>query len=807
MASTLMRMPYREFTRHRILSLLTVLTIAAAVTGLWLFAIPLGLDHAMSQRAEKDQFHDIRLSPNNLYYAGDPAERPATDQVVSAEELDGLRAVPNVVAIDARPVMWTEMRKGSEVHNIWLVGVEDFADQNVNVVSVEEGKAPAMPPGALEAVLDSASVRAWDVALSPGEQVEIRAGDGEFYPFVVSGLGATIRWSAVAADTGPIVYVPAETVRLFTASEGFNSLEFKLAVNDPDAAKATLADVRSYLTRVAPDMTYHDVPEVRDPGTWPHRDQVFRMLPLLYVVSFMALASALVLVSTTMNTIVSQQTADIGVMKAVGGSRRAIVACYLRSVLLLGAIGTAIGTGAGVLMSSSLGRFVQSDLGGISAMWSTNPWFVVAGIAAGLGSTVLASLPSLRRAMRVTVREALSGHGVANGPVRGALERVTRSASFLSSPTRLGLRNTARHKNRSLATSVQVALGVGTVLAFSAFSLTALAATQNTLQNESGDLRVYHAAGLFDDDEARLLGSRADIAALQPVVYSEAVFGGDGRPVWGLPADPIYAPDLSAGRWFTDDEAVGAAHVAVVGRPLAAITHTEIGDRIDIGTRNGVETVEVIGVDENLVHDGTFIWLPLETAKAFEDQPYPDLYWVETTSPEPEVVDRVAEDIRSVFAAAGEPVTVDVHYRDMAAAAGEDRVVVGVIQMLGLPIVAIGMIGLVSTMTTNVLERTREIGILRAVGARARHVRRVFRAEGVALATAGWLFGIPVGYALGRIIVWFFGRAMHTSFSLVFPPWLPLVALAGVIVVARLTLRPPLRRAVRMGPGDALRYE
>jgi hypothetical protein len=48
---------------------------------------------------------------------------------------------------------------------------------------------------------------------------------------------------------------------------------------------------------------------------------------------------------------------------------------------------------------------------------------------------------------------------------------------------------------------------------------------------------------------------------------------------------------------------------------------------------------------------------------------------------------------------------------------------------------------------------------------------------------------------------------MHTSFSLLFPPWLPLVALVGVIVVARLTLRPPLRRAVRMRPGDTLRYE
>jgi putative ABC transport system permease protein len=199
--------------------------------------------------------------------------------------------------------------------------------------------------------------------------------------------------------------------------------------------------------------------------------------------------------------------------------------------------------------------------------------------------------------------------------------------------------------------------------------------------------------------------------------------------------------------------------------------------------------------------------LPLATAKAFEDQPDPNLYWVETTSPEAEVVDRVADDILATFEAAGNPVSVDVQYQQVAAAQAEDRVVVGVIQMLGLPIVAFAMIGLVGAMTTTVLERTREVGIMRAIGARRRHIRKVFRTEGTALAVMGWLMGIPVGYLLARVIVWFFGRALHTSFSLLFPPWLPLVTLVGVVLLARLTLRPPLRRAVRMRPGDALRYE
>jgi putative ABC transport system permease protein len=799
MASALTHKSYRELTRRRVRSILTIVTIAATVTGLWLFAIPLGLDSAMAQRVETDRHHDVRLSPNNLIYLPDPTEQPHSDQVISSSELDGLRALPNIAAVEARPVMWTQMRRDSEILDIWLVGVEDFANQQVNIVSVDEGDAPSSTPDDRSALLDSPA--------SPGEQISIKAGDGKFYPFVVSGSGGTIRWSARADDIGEIVYVPAETVRLLTASAGFNSLEVRLVDNAVESAEATLADVRSYLEAVAPEMAYWEVPDVPEPGSWYGRDQVFRMVPLLYVIGFAALVSALILVSTTMNTIVSQQTAEIGVMKAIGGSRRTIMACYLRSVLLLGGIGTALGTAAGAFMSDRFGRFVQEELGGIRAMWSTNPWFLFVGVVAGLGGTALASLPALRRAMRVTVRQAFASHGVDNGHGRGVVERATRSARFLSSPTRLGLRNTARRRGRSLATSLQVALGVGTVLAFGAFSITALAVTQDTLENENGELRVYHDRGLVDDEEARLLGSLAGVVALQPIVYSDADFGGDQRPMWGLPAETIYDPNLSAGRWFTDHDVTSAAQVAVIGGPLAAITNTTVGDQIEIGTRSGVQTVQVVGIDENLVHDGTFIWLPLDTAKVFEGQPYPNVYWVETASADAAVVDEVADGIAAAFAGADNPMSLDIQYQHLAVAQAEDRIVVGVIQMLGLPIVAIGMIGLVSAMTTTVLERTREIGILRAVGARRRHIRQVFRTEGVALAALGWLIGIPVGYALAKVIVWFFGRALHTSLSLLFPLWLPIAAVVGVIVVARLTLRPPLRRAVRMCTGDALRYE
>ena len=109
-------------------------------------------------------------------------------------------------------------------------------------------------------------------------------------------------------------------------------------------------------------------------------------------------------------------------------------------------------------------------------------------------------------------------------------------------------------------------------------------------------------------------------------------------------------------------------------------------------------------------------------------------------------------------------------------------------------------------MTTNVLERTREIGILRCIGGRARHIRRIFTTEGVTLAIVGWVVGIPLGYLLTRMLVRLVWELADVRLPILFPPLNVLVELAGTVVLALLVLFFPVRRAVRFRPGDALRY-
>ena len=68
-----------------------------------------------------------------------------------------------------------------------------------------------------------------------------------------------------------------------------------------------------------------------------------------------------------------------------------------------------------------------------------------------------------------------------------------------------------------------------------------------------------------------------------------------------------------------------------------------------------------------------------------------------------------------------------------------------------------------------ILERTREIGVLRSIGARARDVRRIFATEGLVVAVLGWALGIPLGYAMARAIGWLAGNAVGLDIAFVFP--------------------------------------
>ncbi|HEU0337170.1 MAG TPA: FtsX-like permease family protein [Gaiellaceae bacterium] len=790
MVSASVRKSATDLTRRRARTFFTVATLAIAVASISFLAVPTLIDGAMQEEVRAGRLADVTV-----------AMRPVE---LSDAQLAALAELPNVAAVEPRASVDVRVLVGERRAPARVIGVRDFAHQGVDVVRVESGAFPDRRE--LLADVQDANVGVYDGRA--GDTLTVVRPSGEDASFAVSGRGRSLPGGEQVQDEDVIVlYAPAATVAALGGEAGYGGLALRLDDSRPGAARATVEAVRSYLRTVPGFAGFSNLPEVRAPGDWPGKADTEAFAQLLGVITVLALLSAVVLTSNTMSTLVAEQTREIAVMRAVGARRRQVALVYLRTTLFLGTLGALAGAALGILLSSLLASYFASAFWAVDVGFGVDPVVLVVSLLVGLFAPPLAALPAIRRALRVDLREALEASGSALGG-QDAADRALRRVGFLPRTMQIGLRNVGRRKRRSLATAVIVAFAVGNLLAVLAVADAVTESTRSAWGDHLEDVQVSTGGrALFDQRAEQAIRSTPGVAEVEPVLKNTVALAGRKAVVWGVEQAPLLRYRLADGRWFSPAEEQAGERVAVVERNIAQIVGVDVGDRITLATAAGPAGFRVVGIAKSQQEDGTALYVPLTTARALLGRPTgASAFWVRAESPDQALVDRTTTLVEDRLAALGYEVASEVTYvaeRDEVEANSSLTTTVAV---LGFVIVAMSMVGLANAITTNVLERTREIGILRSIGARARDVRRIFTTEGIALGIGGWLLGIPLGYLLTRLLVWLIWEIVEVRIPVVFPPVNVLIALVGTIVLALLVLFLPVRRAVRFRPGDAIRY-
>ena len=217
-----------------------------------------------------------------------------------------------------------------------------------------------------------------------------------------------------------VLYATPETATLVAGEPGYSMLAFRLADTSTAAANRTADDVREYLRAETSFTRFSDLPTIREPGSYPGKELFEQLASLMNVFTILALLAAGVLVANTMGTLIGEQRREIGMMKAIGGTRRQIRGVYLRTALLLGAIGAVLGVFLGVVIANLIVQFFGSTFFAISPGWSISTPVVIASLVLGILGPPLMALPAIRRGTRVPVREALEEVPALQGGVRVA---------------------------------------------------------------------------------------------------------------------------------------------------------------------------------------------------------------------------------------------------------------------------------------------------------------------------------------------------------------------------------------------------
>ena len=233
----------------------------------------------------------------------------------------------------------------------------------------------------------------------------------------------------------------------------------------------------------------------------------------------------------------------------------------------------------------------------------------------------------------------------------------------------------------------------------------------------------------------------------------------------------------------------------------------EPGDTVTVTTAGGEMDVQIVGIDRSQQDGGRAFYVPLrwlQQATGWGDAT--NMLWLSMTPADDGAIDRSTNAVEDALTTAGYRVAPEKLYSLKAENKAANDAILNMIIMVGGVVVAIGMVGLVNAITMNVIERTREIGILRCVGARARDIRRAFAAESVVQAVLGWILGLPLGFLLSWGLARLTLTIMELEIATVFDAGTALIVLAATVVLAALIVVGPVRRATRINTGDALRY-
>ena len=767
---------------------------------------------------------------SGAYLGTEPASATIVlEQGVSVNEMESLaaevRGLPEVVEAIGRSQFNSDVEVDGIPRDIPLQVFVAPPDDPLRMARfyVEDGVWPAEEGeiflgGDSLALLDVTVGDTVTVSLPSGERIQLRIADTVYDPSL----------SPSPQEQTARGYLSATSL---SSSDGALLDQLKVQVSNP--GETIPSDDRGRIVDVAGDigrwlqtergLTVAEI-QVPEPYTHPHQFQADSLLLSLLAGGAAALILSAILVANMLNTLFTQQIPQIGIMKAVGARSAPIGRFYLSMTLLVAVAATLLA----LVPASLLGRAgLQQFLGflGIQPVSVAPPWWAyLAALSVGMGLPPLMALIPLTKAARITVRAAIDHRGMGSKPrgSTGLLARLTRLGS-LDRGLLLALRNTFRRPARFwLSVGLLASGGVVFVAGMSlGASVGALGEEQQEQRNWDVEVQL---AGMVPADEAlSLTEDTPEVTEVEGWVAVQTGVAGPGAipltrtyPDQGhgrislvaIPDDTqMFAPPpLLDGRWLDPGE-TGAVVINQITRN-DTVPDVTAGDTVQLLTGGTPTTWTVVGiVQERGAHGGVYT-TAAGFAEAMGTQLVANQLRVVTERHDEQTRSAVAAEVNGAFEQAGINVRSAVSVsRSEAITEGHLGPIIVIIVAIAVAMGVVGGIGLASTMSANVLDRTREFGVMHAVGAKPKTVRRIVRAEGIFLALASLLVAIIPALALTAML----GAGLGNLFmdaplpyrisTLAIVIWLALVVFGSVLATDAAA-----NRASHMTVREALAY-
>jgi len=726
-----MKAMLRQFRRAPGRIAASIFALALAVGAIGVLAVPAVSEGTLHEAVGRDGLGDIIVDTTPL----------------DADDLAAVNAVDEVVAAEGQANVAVRLADGTLTRMIGL----DFDHQTMDLVQLSVGRLPAADD---------------EVVATPalGALGETVRANGR--PYEIVGHGTTLWWS-----DSDVLFARFDTAAEFTG--GANRLVVTAADDGDDELRALAADIRTTLQ--AEGENFAEFPIYLPNGSTPIDQDIEQVSVLIGLLGVFAGGVALVLLASTTNTLITERTREVAVMRALGARNRPLRRRLRRIAVGITGIALVIGLPLGVVISNYVARMVLEEFVGITPALAVD-WWVLGGSA--VGALVAARLVAARAARRVTALPLAEALRDRDGSPFGA-RRSHRLLGRL--PTggllgRIAIRTSVRTPARTAAVTVQVAAAVG-----AAFLIPTLVTSINEFNTATLASWRWESVAIARDPGLPLPAEDGldTTGRSEAGIWKDGEIAGKDGNVFGIAPDTeFFDVELRDGSWIEP----GTREV-LLSAGTAERRGVEVGDDVEVMLAGGPVSYVVAGtVDDYAVA----VYVDRDVLAADLGEPgMANVVWSASDAP------RLAVD---------QPVWIDT----AAGLAAEDEAartaIVGIFGAIAVIVVGVAGLAVMSSLTVNLFERRHEFAAMQAIGARRSRLRRLIVTELAPVAAVGITGGLLIGALGARGIIGSFEASNAIDIGVVdavgMIPFIVAGTLLGLGLIAVLVVRSSARRPI-----------
>jgi len=778
--NTVWRKAFRDFWQERARTALVVLAIALGISA---FAAILS-SYAILTR-ELDQGY-LATNPASAVLRVDSADDDLIKAILENPEVSDAEPRRTISGqIKAGPVQW---------RNLILFVVHDYGNIRVSKLVPERG---AWPPATGEILIER---DAFQVAKANiGDAVIVKTANGVEQPLVISGRVHDVGQAQARMENIVYGYINLATLVQLGEEPRLNQINLLVAQNrfDETHIKHVVSDVESLIKSRGHEVLRVDIPR---PGKHPHSDLTGIMLLAMSSFGLFVLVLSGILVINLLTAMMASQVRQIGVMKAIGGTRRQVARIYFVQALFLGIAALIVSVPLGILGSRALCRsmavFLNFDINSFAVPF----WVYLLVAAIGIAAPLLAAAYPIWRGTATPVRVALADFGLSQTNFGASVfDRAVARIGGTFSLIALAIRNSFRRRARLLLTLLTLTAGG---LFFMA-ALNVRSSMINTLDHMF-DLRKYDLTVSFSNPYEfekiqKAVSNTPGVTRAEGWFTTESSHGDYRFGIVALPPDTqLLDFDIIEGRKLMP----GDTNALVINNALAGRDpKLRVGESVTLRIGFDDRVWRIVGVSREAFAPTPVGYIPLTGMT--------NSLRLALNNTDPDSVSALKAELDRNLEAQGARARGSSTKSESRFGFDQHMLMIYVFLIVTSAIVGgVGGLGLMTTMSLNVLERRREMGVMRALGATPRLVWLMIVAEGIVIGLLSWTIAGLLAWPISKMIGDFLVQVMFRSgLDFTFEPLGLVIWLLVSIGLSALASFLPAWKASRTTVREALAYE